>query len=160
MIDKSNPMDLVFMLALIHTVPLKALLWANFGASASDVRYKTRMTLIIGGLVAIWVSYAAVWHYNGFSPLRDAGLVDVRLWALRLRGRDHQLLGCHLAAARCLRHLLGRASASCQEAARQASGAQRRARSHFQHPALVKGEHPALAVEPLSRGCFHFQRYL
>lgn len=69
MIDKSNPMDLVFMLALIHTVPLKALLWANFGASASDVRYKTRMTLIIGGLVAIWVSYAAVWHYNGFSPL-------------------------------------------------------------------------------------------
>lgn len=70
MMDKSNPMDWVFMLLILQTFGLLYLMAATDGTHHFvKINTRGRRVALFAGMAIIWVPFALVWMFYGHSPV-------------------------------------------------------------------------------------------
>ena len=86
MLDKTNPMDWVFVLAFLQIFGMKWLLAAFDGTHYfSKIKAKGRKIALVAGMLTIWTPYVGVWITYGHSPF-DMWSGTIDLWNMESGG--------------------------------------------------------------------------
>ena len=68
--DQSNPMDWVFILALVQLFGLKYMMAATDGWHYVEIPIRKRWFALVVGMTIIWVPYIILWVIKGFGPIQ------------------------------------------------------------------------------------------